>query len=303
MKKTAGILLMLWCIVAGVMTLKAQDTVTHYKSYFGQQSTRWVCFGEYYDIHRQVLISSDRDTVMDGMLYHITYDSLYTGSLDHLVYLSRVYMREDTITGRLWVRTDNGEETLVADMTLDVGDSIFLKYPDSYQVHFYYNRSLYVVDIVFDSNGKNIILRNPEDSFDEMIIIEGIGPSPLHTFMSDELYIDFIHEIQCQMKDGEFVYKTVECPLCLCPYESIESGDECPAPILAPNPTEGTLTVSLDGAEPCEAEVYDATGRCVLREEIAGPRAELDVRRLPAGRYLLRIQCGDRTGTRAFVKN
>lgn len=72
---------------------------------------------------------------------------------------------------------------------------------------------------------------------------------------------------------------------------------------IAPNPTGGRLTVTLNESTPCEAEVYDATGRCVLRATLQGPQSDLDVRRLPAGRYLLRLTSGDRTGTRAFVKN
>ena len=72
---------------------------------------------------------------------------------------------------------------------------------------------------------------------------------------------------------------------------------------IAPNPTGGQLTVTLGEDTPCEAEVYDATGRCVLRATLQGPQSDLDVRRLPAGRYLLRLTNGDKTGTRAFVKN
>ncbi len=71
---------------------------------------------------------------------------------------------------------------------------------------------------------------------------------------------------------------------------------------IAPNPTGGQLTVTLADDSPCEAEVYDATGRCVLRATLQGPQSDLDVRRLPAGRYLLRLTNGDKTGARTFVK-
>jgi hypothetical protein len=48
--------------------------------------------------------------------------------------------------------------------------------------------------------------------------------------------------------------------------------------------------------------VFDAAGRCVLRCALQGPKVVLDVRQLPAGRYLLRLSNGNRSGSRAFVK-
>lgn len=71
---------------------------------------------------------------------------------------------------------------------------------------------------------------------------------------------------------------------------------------IAPNPTGGQLTVTLGEDTPCEAEVYDATGRCVLRATLQGPQSDLDVRRLPAGRYTLRLTCGDKSGIKVFVR-
>lgn len=71
---------------------------------------------------------------------------------------------------------------------------------------------------------------------------------------------------------------------------------------IAPNPTGGRLTVTLGEDSPCEAEVYDATGRCVLRATLQGPQSDLDVRRLPAGRYTLRLTCGDKSGIKVFVR-
>lgn len=291
MKKTAGIILMLWCIVAGVMTLKAQDTVTHYKSYFGQQSTRWVCVEGSAGFYYQVFISSDRDTVMDGMLYHITYDSLYM-DYSHFFYDNRVYMREDTITGRLWVRTDNGEEVLVADMTLEIGDSVLFYYPESYEyLDDYYNNILYrVVDIVFDSNGKNIVLCNMEYYSDNVTIIEGIGPSLLATYMSgNEVFgLTFYHhhDLECQMKDGEYVYQTPFCPFCICPlFSSIESGDESVAPTIVPNPGHDWITINVEDEFGMHAEFYNMQGMRMM----VGHTRTVDVSTLPRGLYIVRV--------------
>ena len=71
---------------------------------------------------------------------------------------------------------------------------------------------------------------------------------------------------------------------------------------VTPNPTGGELTVSTRMETPSQAEVFDAAGRCVLRCTLQGPKDVLDVRQLPAGRYLLRLNNGNRSGSRAFVK-
>ena len=71
---------------------------------------------------------------------------------------------------------------------------------------------------------------------------------------------------------------------------------------LAPNPTDGLLTISTGTDEALLTEVFDAAGRCVMRQQLHGPQSTLDVRRLPAGRYLLRLASNDRYGSRAFVK-
>ena len=71
---------------------------------------------------------------------------------------------------------------------------------------------------------------------------------------------------------------------------------------VTPNPTGGELTVSTGMDTPSQAEVFDAAGRCVLRCTLQGPKDVLDVRQLPAGRYLLCLSNGNRSGSRAFVK-
>ena len=71
---------------------------------------------------------------------------------------------------------------------------------------------------------------------------------------------------------------------------------------LAPNPTDGLLTISTGTDEALLAEVFDAAGRCVMRQQLRGPQSSLDVCRLPAGRYLLRLSGNERYGSRAFVK-
>jgi len=54
---------------------------------------------------------------------------------------------------------------------------------------------------------------------------------------------------------------------------------------LYPNPTSGVLR--LENAQAEQVDVFDNTGRLVLRSEQPGPR--LDISRLPAGIYVLRI--------------
>lgn len=71
----------------------------------------------------------------------------------------------------------------------------------------------------------------------------------------------------------------------------IESPDNKPALQAYPNPTTGTLTISLSDEEPCEVELYDMMGRKILSQRISGS-ATFELYDLPRGVYMLRTANG-----------
>ncbi|MBC6992718.1 T9SS type A sorting domain-containing protein [Neolewinella lacunae] len=77
--------------------------------------------------------------------------------------------------------------------------------------------------------------------------------------------------------------------------------------LLSPNPTDGRLNLqlTLPEAAPLRADVYDLTGRRVLRRDFGTQRelnTALDLTAYPAGIYLVRLQAGDAAKTVRVIK-
>ena len=75
---------------------------------------------------------------------------------------------------------------------------------------------------------------------------------------------------------------------------------------LAPNPASESVTVSLSRTlgGPAVVEVYDLSGRCVLRQEVEAEGSaafSIGAGRLPVGVHLLRVSDGERTATAKLV--
>ncbi|RTQ53658.1 T9SS type A sorting domain-containing protein [Hymenobacter gummosus] len=69
-----------------------------------------------------------------------------------------------------------------------------------------------------------------------------------------------------------------------------------------PNPAHGTLHLSLAAtAQPQLVHLLNLTGQRVLTQSVTGPVMDLDVRQLPAGVYLLRVDYADGPVTRRVV--
>jgi hypothetical protein len=83
----------------------------------------------------------------------------------------------------------------------------------------------------------------------------------------------------------------------------------CTAPAVGVNlssPTRGSAAVSwsLPSAGPLSIRVYDVTGRVVARRDVAAAMtgtASVDLRRLAAGVYLVKLSSGNLAWTRKLV--
>ncbi|GAB4493712.1 MAG: hypothetical protein OHK0019_18210 [Saprospiraceae bacterium] len=70
-----------------------------------------------------------------------------------------------------------------------------------------------------------------------------------------------------------------------------------------PNPAADFLTVGLpEENEAAFAQIFDLQGKIVFEKTISSVQNRLDVRSLPTGIYLLRVQQGGKTGSGKFVK-
>ncbi len=72
---------------------------------------------------------------------------------------------------------------------------------------------------------------------------------------------------------------------------------------VAPNPVQGSLTVSVEQSDDYSVEVYNAMGQRLLTETFSGTEHRLDVARLPKGHYILFLAGRHATTRLPFVKH
>ncbi|MCF8346486.1 MAG: T9SS type A sorting domain-containing protein [Bacteroidales bacterium] len=71
-----------------------------------------------------------------------------------------------------------------------------------------------------------------------------------------------------------------------------------------PNPSYGYLNVSLEkfNGEPVEVTMYNIRGKEVLRTRMTSAQSSFDIVDFAPGTYVIRMESGDETATRKFVK-
>ncbi len=240
----------------------------------------------YYErIHRY---SFEGDTTIDGLTYQkCNYYPAYPvngGSyfcppfqVDTSLQLLGAYWREDTVTQQVfryefnWLGTE-GQEVLVYDFKLSIGDSIsnFGSGGVSYLIS---------IDSIQLSDGSY----RKRFNFDSSAYIEGIGGYeglvyPLAIAIGSWSYI------MCLRENGESIYG-YECE----DYYIVDLEKELPSPRLQiyPNPTTDQVHVEYPG-QTIQVWLLDLTGK-VLDQQMGRDKLEFDLRRYPAGIYLLRI--------------
>ena len=118
----------------------------------------------------------------------------------------------------------------------------------------------------------------------------------LREYQGQEIYIAIVH-FNCTNQfmlniDDVWLYRT---------YDAVnESQAECVS--VYPNPAISLVTVENEQAVD-SYEVYDMTGALVLRHQVSAKSFGIDVRELPAGTYLLKMNTEGQVQTRRFVKH
>jgi bilirubin oxidase len=75
---------------------------------------------------------------------------------------------------------------------------------------------------------------------------------------------------------------------------------------LYPNPTNGMLSIKIDGFEqnkPMDIKVTDALGKIILKKNSAGPEINIDLSEQPMGMYMIQCQSGEKRITQKLIRN
>lgn len=271
MKKTLTITTLLLCLSA----VHAQQG---YRSFFGQESTEWYIEDRFEFGNHSSKYLFLGDTLYDGkhykLVYRISYGLEYTPD-EELEPLLTAAIREDTATGRMWINHlfPALEETLLVDMTLEVGDVFQI-----WQT---------VVETTIDTAGRKVIVFD-----DGSLFVEGIGataPSPSLTGVRAS-------NLLCAYHDGVRVYQAsflnpaeYDLEHCTSKYVSVPS---VAAQSISVSPNPATSVVSLNGLPDGmhHVEIHNSLGQIVVSCVLGGTSSMLDITFLPRGVYTIIVK-------------
>lgn len=277
------------------------DTVAGYKSIFGHESTVWNGAKEYWDDPHwfNYILQTSYDTIIDSLNYKKIDCYRYIISTNSWGRCpeSEFFLREDTITGKVWVRyeTDNNNfnmadtDYLVVDMTLEIGDSILLQRAATSRL---WGEMFYVRNISYSGSGKTIHLQDVIDDFKlptrDIYFIEGVGCSHLFDFAIDYIYRTIL---VCCHKDGELIYHNAIPNYpdedCIVPYggAGIDNCDDKVSVSVFPNPCTDILYI--EGINIQSAMLYNMGGQ--LLKASTNVNEPIDIKELPSGTYFIKI--------------
>ncbi len=292
MRKTGFLTIALALAIATVA--QGQDTTARgYRSFFGTGSTEWFyCEPLLSGGSFSYRIAIGADTIINDISYKqiqkFRLNVLDTTDMDGFEYDDgwAMFVREDTTTGRLWYRT-NDEEVLLADMSLQVGDT--------------FNGHV-VQSVEYDSLGRKKILMGWYYDFPNYFMQEGVGPNIL--FGYPNLLI-------CVFHDGENVYKChMDDTFHGCPVSSEYCRTTCDpmgtvivdnsAPLVFPNPCYSFFCV--ESSDESQVSMYDVLGHIILQKETCAGKEIIDVASKPVGVYYIYIASHSRANWFKIIK-
>lgn len=230
-----------------------------YQSYFGQETTVWNAVGAYYDCPwENYVIRIAGDTVVDQQHYKkAEYSNVYWrgGYDEQRVPEYDLLLREERTTGRLWGRyADEDEDYLIADMSLNIGDTFYMRNG--------YGTIAHIVQDTATVDSRRIIFLSVLSYYtyngELLRFVEGIGCTYNMGYLRNGFSLG--GPLVCCHKDGELVYHN---PLpgfpeddCIIRAVGI---DEVPADAVRVYSRGGDIVV--EGADGEPVQVFDIVGR------------------------------------------
>ena len=301
-KKNRGLFIAV--LAAAALLLTAFPVHAQYESFFGKES--W----EYREVHQKPCYMNDYnpriacsccetecvsgrrdDTVTIGGCVYYRCTNILAEEIP-----SELYLREDTVSGRLYLRTSRNEDSpqyLICDLSLSEGDTFAL--PRVCWYHLSWSDTLkMVVDSVHYVSGKKVIEFSFYDDYFfcgslsqynvSMRFMEGVGPIyGIYPSFRPSLGL-----LLCLHKDGTLYYMTHE------DMECYQYGADVPAYPqsylqIYPNPTCDNITLTFITEEEVTGSVIlrDMVGRVCYNASVSGNNTTLDLSSLPQGIYLL----------------
>lgn len=251
-------------VLFSTLAIKAQP----YQSVFGPDTTKWTSFWctidamEYYT----VFVTNNDTTTIDGKTYRISY---YYNVCNPERVDKCGYMREDTITGKIWhlPSYENNKEFLAMDLGLQKADTFILENSP------YHSRPIFkiTVDSVFFEEDKKVIQFNNFSGCimnGELFFIESIGPGyglfPLGSRDPDALLFKHHNDSLVYTSPS---YEDFSSGYMYCGNSVDESNLDPLFEIKSIISTNVELFIGKDNKQTMLA-VFDLSGRLILRQDL-----------------------------------
>ena len=306
-----------------------QQAKAQYQSFFGDSITEYNIAGDI------ITYSADYDP---NWLMSWSYDKYViksdTVSINGMMYYrvrTNMYIREDTTQGRIY-RYEHGQDWLICDMSLSVGDTFWMP---SFDVAYVPDETPVpiIADSIFYINGlKNIIFKRIYyDEYEQIpvpflwrenfhgksiMFIEGIGPNfgPLGwddcscggPYLTNGA-VGFFWEpnpfLLCVHKDREMVFMSDERAGCWQSQGKVVE-NENPLFTLSPNPVHGTLNIKFKNTPLQQGNFYitDLAGRVVYSQPATTQFLTVNIKKLQSGPYVATWISGGKKSSVKFIK-
>ena len=217
------------------------------------------------------------DTLINEVRYTKVMETLNGEGTPYQVALLR---EED---GKVWETYNGNSEILLYDFTANVGDSLVCGYGDYFVLDSISIEQIGGVDrkkfwfgLEYDFTGEPYAMET---------WIEGIGSDLGLLYCGSYYFCGGYYRALCFHQDGELIWQNPEYDACV-----ITSVEEIKDKVISVYPDPAMETVTIDGVEASEVQVYNALGQLV--KTVQGSN-EINVSGLPAGIYSIRVTMND----------
>ena len=302
-----------------IVLLSASGFAQPYRSYFGNEYTKWSVFSAVIDADYTMECASrpDATIVLDSVTYYklavfkIMFPDTWSINVndsyfDRYFLASKNYLREDQTTGRLYLRTSSDtEEFIVSDMSLKVGDSIRVyDFDNDWPLPFFRECLVYnddipyaVVDSVYYADGLKHIhtsaMFEAPGKYMNLEFIEGIGSNltPILNYYHSPW--GMYNTILCYENETYWKHYPLFGVIDTCFVVSTTGiNDIKQAEIkVYPSPAEKYIYVDSDSWNKSDIIITNILGQVVKDISFEGTRTSIDVANLKSGIYF--VKSGD----------
>ncbi|MFB6344088.1 T9SS type A sorting domain-containing protein [Saccharicrinis sp. FJH62] len=249
----------------------------NYRSIFGTDSTRWNISHSIPDAIFTDQLIAFGDTTIEEKIYKKLFIDNY----------SQGFLREDTISGKIWYLSWNGSEYLVMDLDKEKGDHFdLISYYDTVQIQ---------IDSVFYNEGRKNLITNyylDEYDYEKLRFIEGIGPNNGFFLASHSETPPSGSYLLCSYKDSDLEYSNVFFDgNCYLNWTNIQINemDKTKANVF-PNPVSSEVSFEINSPTPSEYNItiLNINGKTLITETFS-EKITLNVNNFTSGIYFYKI--------------